>query len=349
MDSVYSGPASVVVTSISAPNAVLRGLATQCKTRGFSFYVIGDVPSPADFAIDGCEFYSLERQKTTGLDIVELLPSRHYSRKNIGYLLAMRSRPEMLLETDDDNMPSPDFWRSRQSDQRVRLLSCSGWSNVYAYFSDANIWPRGLPLDAIRTPLPDFETLPESESDCPIQQGMADDNPDVDAIYRLVLPLPIVFRKDRRVALGSGAWCPFNSQNTVWFPKAYPLLYLPSYCSFRMTDIWRSFVAQRIAWENGWSVLFQGPDVSQERNEHSLMRDFIDEIPGYVNNRAIADRLDRLKLAPGPENIGDNLVRCYEELVQMTLVGPDEIPLVKAWNKDCAASESLIFRAAGAR
>jgi hypothetical protein len=69
------------------------------------------------------------------------------------------------------------------------------------------------------------------------------------------------FLPNRRVALGAGAWSPFNSQNTAWYPKAYPLLYLPSYCSFRMTDIWRSFVAQRIAWENGWAVLFKSPDV----------------------------------------------------------------------------------------
>lgn len=163
-----------------------------------------------------------------------------------------------------------------------------------------------------------------------------------------VLPLPILFRQDRKVALGTGAWCPFNSQNTVWFPKAYPLLYLPSYCSFRMTDIWRSFVAQRIAWENGWSVLFSGPDVSQERNEHSLMRDFADEIPGYLNNRTIGERLERLELAAGPENIEDNLIRCYEELVRLGVVGAEEIALVKAWGKDMKVTNEM-SHAAGAR
>jgi hypothetical protein len=62
MTSLYTGPASVVVTSISAPNSVLRELASQCKARGLSFYLIGDVPSPADFSLEGCEFYSLKRQ-----------------------------------------------------------------------------------------------------------------------------------------------------------------------------------------------------------------------------------------------------------------------------------------------
>jgi hypothetical protein len=334
MDSLSVGAPSVVVTSISAPNAVLRELASQSKARGFSFYLMGDVPSPADFSLEGCEFYSLERQRATGFELAELLPTRHYSRKNIGYLLAMRTRPAMLIETDDDNMPLPEFWRTRKQRQRVRALSGTGWSNVYAYFSTANTWPRGLPLDAIRSPLPEFEALPKLEANCPIQQGLADGNPDVDAIYRLVLPLPVDFRTDRQVALGAGAWCPFNSQNTAWFPDAYPLLYLPSCCTFRMTDIWRSFVAQRIAWENGWRVLFRGADVFQERNEHNLMRDFADEVPGYLHNRRIGDGLERLKLGPGRENLGDNLVRCYEEMVRLAVVGAEEMRLVKAWVKD---------------
>jgi hypothetical protein len=323
-----------VVTSISAPNSVLRELASQCKARGLSFYLIGDVPSPADFSLEGCEFYSLKRQQTTGLKLAELLPTRHYARKNIGYLLAMQTKPSLLLETDDDNLPLPEFWGPRTLQQSARTLSGSGWTNVYAFFSEENIWPRGLPLDAIRAPLPKFESLPEAVSDCPIQQGLADANPDVDAIYRLVLPLPINFLPGRRVALGAGAWSPFNSQNTAWFPKAYPLLYLPSYCSFRMTDIWRSFVAQRIAWENGWSVLFKSSDVSQDRNEHSLMRDFADEVPGYLHNRRIGDSLAALKLQAGPDNIGANLIRCYEEMIRLEVVDAKEMNLVKAWVDD---------------
>ena len=337
----YTGLPAVVVTSISAPNAVLQEIAGQCKKRGYSFYVIGDVPSPTDFAIEGCDFYSLERQYGVGLKIARLLPTRHYSRKNIGYLLSMRNRPAYLIETDDDNMPLPEFWDGRKPAHTIPSLSGMGWTNVYAYFSDsAAIWPRGLPLDAIRAELPAFESLVAVESDCPIQQGLADGNPDVDAIYRLILPLPFSFIADRELALGSGSWCPFNSQNTTWFPKAYPLLYLPSYCTFRMTDIWRSFVAQRIAWENGWSVLFKSPDVFQDRNEHSLMRDFTDEIPGYIHNRAIGTHLEKLKLAPGPENVGDNLVRCYEGMVELGVVGAGEIALVKAWVEDFTDGQS---------
>jgi hypothetical protein len=204
--------------------------------------------------------------------------------------------------------------------------------NVYRYFTEVNIWPRGLPLDAVQDELP--QPAASIEVDCPIQQGLADDNPDVDAIYRLVLPLPQKFVQDRDVALGAGVWCPFNSQNTAWWRCAFPLLYLPAYCSFRMTDIWRSFVAQRIAWENGWSLLFESPSVVQDRNDHHLLRDFQDEIPGYLHNRAMAAALEALPLKAGEEHIAANLLACYETLVEREWVGERELTLVEAWIAD---------------
>jgi hypothetical protein len=325
---------ALIVTSIAPPNAVLRTLAQGCLTEGMDFIVIGDEPSPPDFQLEGCRFYGLTQQRELGLSFALKCPTRHYARKNIGYLLAMRDEVSVMIETDDDNLPTPGFWAERERRQTVRAVSNAGWVNVYRYFTDANIWPRGLPLDRIQTSIPEFEALAPEEIDCPIQQGLADENPDVDAIYRLALPLPQSFRRDRRVALCSRAWSPFNSQNTTWWRDAFPLLYLPAYCSFRMTDIWRSFIAQRIAWANGWGVLFHEPTVWQERNEHNLMRDFRDEVPGYLNNAAIGEALDRLSLKPGLDQLGDNLRVCYEELIRMGLVGEQELELVEAWLSD---------------
>ena len=220
---------SLVVTSISAPNPVMRTLAEQCSSREIAFYVIGDVPSPSDFHIDGCDFYSLDRQRETGFQLAELLPVRHYGRKNIGYLLAIQSGSGMILETDDDNLPTEGFWAPRQLDQKVKTVEGTQWTNVYSFFSEENIWPRGLPLDAARVPAEKYEELREKVVSCPIQQGLVNGDPDVDAVFRLVLPapIPLTFKERRSVAIGSEAWCPFNSQNTAWYPHAYPLLYIP--------------------------------------------------------------------------------------------------------------------------
>lgn len=327
---------AVVVTSIALPNRTLRELARGCTQHRYSFYVVGDVSSPGDFQLDGCNFFSIERQRKLGFLTAEHCPERHYARKNIGYLQAIRDGASVIVETDDDNFPLPDFWRIRTRTLRVPQLSGSGWVNVYRYFTDENIWPRGFPLQFARVPAPALETCPICERDCPIQQCLADDNPDVDAIYRLILPLAIRFRRDRRIALGPGAWCPFNSQNTTVWPDAYPLLYLPAHCCFRMTDIWRSFVAQRICWENDWWILFHEPTVAQQRNEHDLMRDFLDELPGYLQNENIREILESLSLRPGKEHIGENMKSCYQALVSASLIPEIELSLLDAWLQDLA-------------
>lgn len=325
---------AVVVTSIAKPNAVLQALADGCQKRGHQFIVIGDEISPPDFHIDGCRFYSLEQQRETGLKLAEICPTRHYARKSLGYLLAIQGGATLIVETDDDNMPYEEFWNERERKQTVATINDGGWINTYRYFSEANIWPRGLPLECIKDQPPSYDSLSVQSVDCPVQQGLADEDPDVDAIYRLVETLPQSFRKDRRVGLMNGSWCPFNSQNTSWWADAFALLYLPSTCTFRMTDIWRSFITQRIAWLNGWGVLFHEPTVWQARNEHNLMRDFKDEVPGYLNNTRICEEFANLQLKSGVENISANVRICYEKLVSMTLVDELELQLVDAWIED---------------
>jgi STELLO glycosyltransferases len=325
---------ALVVTTIAGPDARLARLAEGCKQSGYEFIVIGDEASPKTFTLDGCRFYSLDEQRELDLNFARVCPTRHYARKNIGYLLALRQGATVIIEIDDDNIPYESFWSARERMQSVRTNASDGFVNVYRYFSEANVWPRGFPLEHINDPPRDFDDLPTEQIDCPIQQALADSDPDVDAIYRLTQPLPLTFTNDRRVALKRGSWCPFNSQNTAWWADAFPLLYLPAYCSFRMTDIWRSFVAQRIAWTNNWSVLFQEPTCRQERNQHDLMRDFEQELPGYLHNKKICAALDRLRLLSGVEHVGENLRTCYKELVRMGVHHPKEIDLLEAWIED---------------
>ena len=322
---------NLIITSISAPNEIMTSIAGECKKRDYKFIVIGDVPSPSDFKIDGCDFYSIDDQIKTGFEFAGKCPLRHYSRKNIGYLIAIKNGATIIIETDDDNMPYDIFWNMPERYKTEKVVENSGWVNIYNYFTDKKIWPRGYPLDEISKELKSFDSLETRKMDCPIQQGLADDNPDVDAIYRLIMPLPLMFRKDRRVILSKGSWCPFNSQNAVWYSDAFPLLYLPSFCSFRMTDIWRGLIAQRIAHVNGWGVLFNEPTVTQNRNEHNLMRDFKDELPGFLNNYEMCSELEKLDLVPGVDKIGDNLRLCYKKLIEMNLVQPNELGLLDIW------------------
>lgn len=85
---------------------------------------------------------------------------------------------------------------------------------------------------------------------------------------------------------------------------------------------------------NGWAVLFHEPTVRQQRNEHNLLRDFNDEIPGYLHNSEICEALESLQLEAGAKKIGNNLKVCYEKLVSISLIGAEELQLLNAWLED---------------
>lgn len=323
----------LVITSIADDkNTVLNGYALECKKRQIPFILIGDTKSPKQFNIEGVDFYSIEQQSLLDFKLVSKTPLKHYSRKNIGYLVSIQQGADVIVETDDDNLPYNSFWDDRNLNVDANSIENGGWVNIYRYFVDSNIWPRGFSLENI---LDQLKELKKQEIvKCPIQQGLADDNPDVDAIYRMILPLPIKFNQRTSIALSKNSICPFNSQNTTWFKEAFPLLYLPSFCSFRMTDIWRSFVAQRIAWTCDWSILFHNSSVYQIRNEHSIIKDFEDEVSGYLNNNKIVSSLINLDLKKGVENINSNMILCYEELVRIGVIQAEELELLKLWIDD---------------
>jgi hypothetical protein len=97
-----------------------------------------------------------------------------------------------------------------------------------------------------------------------------------------------------------------------------------------MCDIWRSFIAQRIM----PGIMFHGPTVFQERNEHDLHKDFIDEIPGYVHNAAIREALIDLRF-DDKDSIYDKMERCYSMMILNRWIGVEEAPLLEAWIRTC--------------
>ena len=333
-----------IITTIQEPTPSVHALVE--KLAGLAgdkarLIVAGDTKGPHVFTgpTDSpwpVDFLSIAAQESGKFTLAVDLPKKHYARKNIAYLHAIAAGASCIYETDDDNAPL-DSWTLRTemiSSGRVIENAPARWVNVYRYFSEENIWPRGLPLDEIRIPVPTSASFSIPKR-APIQQGLVNGSADVDAIWRLVMDREFFFLAGESVYLEPGNWCPFNTQSTWWWPVVYPLLYIPSYCSFRMCDIWKSFVAQRCLWELGFGVVFHAPEVYQDRNIHDLTRDFQDEIPGYEKNRKICKILSGLKLGSGEGAVSKNLIRCYEALTQQGIFPPEEMSLVQCWVNDC--------------
>jgi hypothetical protein len=326
---------AIVLTTINHPSNGIRKIAAY--RPDWSLIVVGDRKTPTDWNCPGARFISLEQQRKMDSHFARVCPINHYGRKNIGYLQAIRDGVPLIAETDDDNIPnSRKFLAAVECTIKGRLVLKCGWENVYTHFTDARIWPRGFPLELVNQSLRGSSALSGAAIfDCPIQQYLADGDPDVDAVYRLTTERTIRFRSSI-VVLGSGTYCPFNSQNTVWWPEMYTLLYLPCFVSFRMTDIWRSLVAQVCLYATGKYLAFRAATVFQKRNIHDCLRDFKDELPGYIHNTRIVEILAGLRLSSNATDMSDNMRACYEALIAAGIIPKEELSLLEAWLMDLA-------------
>lgn len=329
---------SLVITTINKPNYILREYDKNCKKNNWEFIVIGDKKTPVNFKLKNCLFVDYKK-KIEKLKFIRYCPINSYTRKNIGYLLSIKKKVDVIVETDDDNMPLNNFFKPIKYFEKAKIISKkNNWLNIYNYFlkkKNLKIWPRGLPLDKINyfsyKDIKKSKTLPVS-----VIQSVCNGNPDVDAIFRLINnnEKNIRFVPKLKYFLGKNTFCPFNSQSTTWTKECFPLLYLPSYCSMRTTDIWRSLVAQIILNNNNKKILFISPTVYQIRNEHNLLSDFKSEIPIYLENNKIIQLLKDINLKKGSENYIDNLIKCYELLVKKDFLPKKELILLNYWVQD---------------
>ena len=326
----------IIITTINPPTEGIHQLARLAPE--WKLLVVGDRKTPPNWHCEGARFLSIEEQRELGFSLSVDAPFNHYARKNLGYLYAIQNGASLLLETDDDNLPY-DWYPGNVSENvygrlvRKHPLQNHPWENVYTHFSKSRIWPRGFPLEFINESVRQKSELGEkAQYECAIQQFLANENPDVDAVFRLTSEGVENFEGDD-VVLGPGAWCPFNSQNTLWRPSAFPYLYLPFTASFRMTDIWRSFVAQRCVQARNGRVAFRRASMYQRRNEHSLIKDFADEVSGYLNNHSIMVLLSELSLEQGA-NLGEDLRQCYLAMVDAGHLAPQEMTLLNCWLAD---------------
>jgi hypothetical protein len=78
-------------------------------------------------------------------------------------------------------------------------------------------------------------------------------------------------------------------------------------------------------------ILFHDATVWQERNEHNLLADFKDELPGSLNNHLLVEKLESLTLRKGVEHIPENMLACYQVFIDMNLIDKIELDLIHAW------------------
>jgi len=318
----------IVITTINPMNAVLAAYAA---LEDWHLVVVGDRKGPkGGIADERLTFLGIDEHDGLGFDFAGRCPENSYARKNIGYLYAASQGAEVIAETDDDNAPREGWGKGvgfTAADGEI--IDGARFYNIYREFTDHLVWPRGFPLDAVT----DDGAVKRARRrrEIGVWQFMADQHPDVDAIYRLTRNQPVFFRPREPIALAPRVYCPFNSQNTFWRRETYPFMYMPFSVTIRFTDILRGYVAQRLVWDQSMMVGFGPATVIQDRNVHDLMRDFKDEVPMYLQTKQTVDVLESL---PSDGQPLERILRAYAGLRKAGIVTDAELEGLEAWAAD---------------
>lgn len=318
---------AIVITSIYPPTEAVEKFSAMSD---YDLVVVGDEKTPANWHCKNTRFIAVDHPESNQFALNSVLPFNHYGRKMLGYLFSIQAGAQAIVDTDDDNIPGDD-WSFPAFYGSFDLVENEGFVNIYQLFTDDHIWPRGLPLNMINSREP-IIIRKKTAVKIGIWQGLADEDPDVDAIYRLTNNKPCYFRKREPVLLSNKTIVPFNSQNTIVRKELFALLYLPAYVTFRFTDILRGLVAQPIMWLYGYHLGFVEATVIQKRNPHDFYKDFISEIPMYQHVEAVIEIVKGAISAD--KNISENLYNAYRALKDQNIVEERELVALCAWLKD---------------
>lgn len=319
---------AIIITTINPPREEIYKFS---KIPGWKLVCVGDLKTPKDWNVDNVDYISPKMQDNLFPNLSKIFPWNMYARKNFGYLYAIKHGAKIICDTDDDVFPYENFPLKIATDKKVYILNGKKFINIYKYFLKKGdkelVWPRGFPLEFIR----DQEGIRGKNGDvyAPIQNSVIDQNSDFDAIYRFVFDKWVDLKKSGEFALEKGCYAPVNSQNTLTYKEAFPLLYLPVTAGFRMEDISRGYIAQRILWEVNAKMLFTYPTAyTSNRNEHNYLNDFKLEVPVFLKMKLLTDILDSLSL---DKDITKSLLKVYKELVKRDFFPKEEFKIITVW------------------
>ena len=319
----------IVITSIFSPTESIIKFANKTD---YQIIVVGDKKSPENWHCTNVDYISVEEQESFDFNLIKVLPYNHYCRKMIGYIKAIKEGADCIVDTDDDNIPKEE-WMFPEFERKYDSISENkNFINIYQLYTSQKIWARGLPLNLINKQFDLENCLTKKDCRVGIWQGLADEDPDVDAIYRLTNDTPCYFKEREPVVLGKGTISPFNTQNTMVRKELFPLMYLPTYVTFRFTDILRGLIAQPIMWLYNYELGFTNATVVQKRNPHDYMKDFISEIPMYQYTEKVIELVS--SSISSSESIETNLYKAYKSLQKENIVCEKELITLEAWLKD---------------
>jgi hypothetical protein len=415
-------------TSAVQRQAHMRGLDLEGGGGRWCLLVVADAGGPVHYTLESPHnnFVYLSEQEQRAwatyddkrriaqTEFLRALPWGYLGRKNVGYLYAILHGAKYIWDFDDDVMvlskhatipvpgetaagagtgrASPDF--------ETRAPSAPYLSEVFNPFPlfEANhnpSWPRGFPPDRAQSDSSSHDAPIETRtvrvpaSSVAVVQYLANHDPDVDCLYRMIRPLPLdfpihgpsplilpaggtaqtgpapasAFAAIPAVSTSSSAppggtdqpagtagtaavvasaagpevpsgkdvvFAPYNAQSTLHTTAALWALLLPTSLHPRVSDIWRSYVAQRLFADIGVRVAFHSPIAAHIRKSNNdSLTDLKSQLPLFTDTldllRALRAWKGRAATLPGRAE--ELYVHLYEE----GYLGLQDVALLQLW------------------
>ncbi|MFI5398212.1 MAG: hypothetical protein ACHQ9S_21965 [Candidatus Binatia bacterium] len=217
-----------------------------------------------------------------------LIPYDSDNRRNIGYLMALRSGSDFMISIDDDNYCRPDedvFAAHAVVCERTYLAQVvetdEGWFNICTLLEldrPETTYPRGFPYYARHKPMEPKITT--ASADVHINAGLWLVAPDVDAINWLVAPMQATSFKGPPLVLGRHTWSPINTQNTAFRRDAVAAYYyikmgypLGGITLDRYSDIFSGYLVEACVKHLGGGIRVGTPVADHRRNSHNYLKD----------------------------------------------------------------------------
>ncbi|EDO48521.1 predicted protein [Nematostella vectensis] len=327
----------VVLTTVHEPTIAAKRLA---GLEGWRTVVIGDEKTPPDWSHSNVIYLDLDKQKSLGYEISNHIPKNHYSRKNIGYLYAIQHGANIIYDADTNTQLLRNKLGFHLDEDPRKLLVYSTNHNIinpYPHFGQSTVWPRGYPLEMIGAPPQHTFVLCEGINPG-IQQALSNGASDVDSIFKLTrnnhnTALNITFNgKSEKVAIPHGAFSVFNAQNTLYHHDVLWGLLLPVSVQSRVTDVWRSYWAQRLIWQVGRSLVFHPPNSHRSQLPHDNLRTLREEQMLYYNTGEYLESL--LEWSSTKSAVFDQVLDLGIFLTRKKLWSVRDAHLLEAWLHD---------------
>eukprot|EP00756_Hemistasia_phaeocysticola_P009297 Hpha_TRINITY_DN14862_c0_g3::TRINITY_DN14862_c0_g3_i2::g.170411::m.170411 len=335
-----------VITTIFPPTDLVQQLS---QLKGWCTVVAGDKKGPPKDSYDlpNIVFLDSEAQELLPYTLMKKLMWNHFSRKNVGFVFALAHGARVVFDCDDDNplktdagrpVPPPADFTSVTGQEVPAVDNSHGLWNPYPLWNNTHfMWPRGFPLDLIRkveTQRGPAAGKYEPASNVAVLQSLADNDPDVDGIFRLTRPLPHFFTPSpAAVALPEGVMAPYNAQACLFREDALWSLLLPVTVHGRVSDIWRSYFTQRILWWIGLRISFSAPFVTQYRNAHNYLADFQSENPLYLQSGELVKRLNAWSPSKATD-VGEAMEELIIDMFEHNIVEAGDVEATQAWLED---------------